>query len=185
MERNILPELLPDAQYFLREKISNRQYLGNPTNPLSTFESSPTCLFNLNLNINFNLNPNLNLNLNLDSTSSQPHFNHISSSLQTQPQINLNLNLNLSSIWLWHKSNPILYGNILLLDRCEYSLIDTRLFTVIIHLKVRNGFHRFQFTDLKDLMQSYIFLTFHRFSSNHKRFQCQSLKIHEFRELTK
>ena len=36
--------------------------------------------------------------MNLDSTSSQP-----------QPQITLNLNLN--SIWLWNKSNPILFYN--------------------------------------------------------------------------
>ena len=35
--------------FCLRKKNSYRQNLRNATNLLSTFESSPTCLFNLNL----------------------------------------------------------------------------------------------------------------------------------------
>ena len=31
--------------FCLLKKITNRQYLGNSTNPLSTFKSSPTCFF--------------------------------------------------------------------------------------------------------------------------------------------
>ena len=42
----------------------------------------------------------LNLNLNLNLPLIQP---------QAQIKLSLNLNLNLNSIWLWHKSNPILF----------------------------------------------------------------------------
>ena len=49
-------------------------------------------------------------------TSTQLHLNLTSTSASNQPQppinlnlnINLNFNHNLNSIWLWHKSNPIL-----------------------------------------------------------------------------
>ena len=50
MERKILftgeKHFAGSLIFCLREKLSNRQYLGNPTNPLSTFVSSLTCLFN-------------------------------------------------------------------------------------------------------------------------------------------
>ena len=54
-------------------------------------------LFNVNLS-QLQLNStSTQFQLNFNSTSSQAHFN-----------LSLNINLNLNSIWLWHKSNPIL-----------------------------------------------------------------------------
>ena len=55
--------------------------------------------------------PKSNVNLSqpqLNSTSTQFQINFNSNSFQSQPQINLSVNINLNSIWLWHKSNPIL-----------------------------------------------------------------------------
>ena len=51
----------------------------------------------------------LKTNIRIDQNiQNELWLNLISTSLQPQPQFNLNLNLNLNSIWLWHKSNPIL-----------------------------------------------------------------------------
>ena len=70
-------------------------------------------LFNVNLS-----QPQLNSTLTqfqLNFDSSQPLFNLIlksaSASNQPQPQYQpqFNLNLYLNSIWMWHKSNPILF----------------------------------------------------------------------------
>ena len=57
---------------------------------------------------------NVNLSqLQFDSISTKLRLNLISTSGSNQPQPQyqpqLNLNHNLNSIWLWHKSNPILY----------------------------------------------------------------------------
>ena len=52
---------------------------------------------------------NVNLSqLQLNSISTKLPLNLISTSDSNQPQPQLNLNHNLNSIWLWHKSNPIL-----------------------------------------------------------------------------
>ena len=65
--------------------------------------------------------PLFNVNLSqtqLNSISTKLQHNIISTSLQPQtqyqPQFNLNLNLNL--IWLVHKSNPILFYNIICVE---------------------------------------------------------------------
>ena len=50
----------------------------------------------------------LDLNFLSTSTKFQLNLNFNHNSLQFQAQINPSLNLNLNSIWLWHKSSPIL-----------------------------------------------------------------------------
>ena len=61
---------------------------------------------------NFFLNSMLTISsptqLNLNSFSTKLRLNLISTSGSNQPQPQLNRNHNLNSIWLWHKSNPIL-----------------------------------------------------------------------------
>ena len=70
--------------------------------------------------------------LTFNLTSIQSHLNLISTSgsnrsqPQYQPQLNLNHNLN--SIWLWHKSNPILLPDI---EDLEYKV---RLWWVLLIL---------------------------------------------------
>ena len=49
----------------------------------------------------------LQLNFDLTSSQPQPQISLTSTSSSNQPQLQSQLNLN--SIWLWHKSNPILF----------------------------------------------------------------------------
>ena len=77
--------------------------------------------------VNLKLLPKLNVNLSqpqLNSTSTQFQINFNSNSFQSQPQINLSVNINLNSIWLWHKSNPILCWNVLENGKWYQSEID-------------------------------------------------------------
>ena len=91
---------------------------------MSTLNSTSTQLYINSSSISTQPQHNLNstststqpqLNLNLISTSNQsqpqpqlnPNPNSTLTSKQNQVQVNLNHNLN--SIWLWHKSNPVLF----------------------------------------------------------------------------
>ena len=83
-------------------------------------------LFNVNLS-QLQLNStSTHFQLNFHSISSQPYFNlrFKSTSASNQPQPQLNLNHNLNSIWLWHKSNPILFdlflGDVLPSISCSF-----------------------------------------------------------------
>ena len=53
------------------------------------------------------LQTQLQLNFNFTSSQPQPQFSLTSTSNSNQPQLQPQLNPN--SIWLWHKSNPILF----------------------------------------------------------------------------
>ena len=89
---------------------------------MSTLNSTSTQLYINSSSISTQPQHNLNststqpqLNLNLISTSNQsqpqPQLNPNPNSTLTskQNQVRVNLNHNLNSIWLWHKSNPVLF----------------------------------------------------------------------------
>ena len=66
----------------------------------------------------------LQLNFNLNSSQTQPQFSLTSTSNSNQPQLHSQLNLN--PIWLWHKSNPILF----------YRLFNGKFEKCIIHVNL-------------------------------------------------
>ena len=82
-------------------------------------------LHSLNVNLS---QPQLNststqFQLNFNSTLSKPHFNLGLKSTLAPISTTTNLNLNLNSIWLWHKSNPILFALWVSIDTESYLLV--------------------------------------------------------------
>ena len=95
-----MSKLISTQLYFNSSSISTLLQLKFDFNSTSTHHQLNPNHKSISISASTQPQPKLNLNLQSNPGSSQPQLNF---------SLNISLNHNLNSIWLWHKSNPILF----------------------------------------------------------------------------